>query len=97
MIKTFYIAIFTALCLQSCKVINPPEVIPTYIYISDITVNANASTQGSSSDNIVDAWIYIDGSLIGTFELPAKIPVIAEGDYTLQVYGGIKNNKRSYS
>lgn len=92
MIKSIYIVIILALCFQSCKVINPPEVVPTFIYISDITVNANASTQGSSSDNIVDAWIYINGSLIGTFELPAKIPVIAEGNYTLQVYGGIKNS-----
>lgn len=90
------IYIFALLCLiisfQSCKLINPPELIPTYIYIPDITVNANASTEGSSSDNIIDAWIYIDGSLIGTYELPAKIPIIAEGNFTLQVYGGIKNS-----
>ena len=90
------IYIFTILCLiisfQSCKLINPPELVPTYIYIPDITVNANTSTEGSNSDNIVDAWIYIDGSLIGTYELPAKIPIIAEGSYTLQVYGGIKNS-----
>lgn len=94
MIKHFSIAILliTILCLQACKVVNPPEVIPSYIYISDISVNANPSTEGSNSDNIVDAWIYINGSLIGTFELPAKIPVITEGNYNLKVYGGIKNS-----
>lgn len=94
MSKGIYIIAFFLLIttIQSCKLINPPELIPSYLYITDITVNANASTEGSSSDNIVDAWVYIDGNLIGTYELPAKIPVIAEGNYTLQVYGGIKNS-----
>ena len=79
-------------CLQACKLVNPPERIPSYIYIADISVNANTSTEGSNSDNIVDAWIYIDGNLIGTYELPAKIPVIAEDNYNLKVYAGIKNS-----
>lgn len=81
------------LSITSCKIIDPPEKIPTYIYVSDIQVNANTSTEGTNNDNITDAWVYIDGTLIGTFELPAKIPVIPSGDsYELEIFPGIKNS-----
>lgn len=77
----------------SCKVIDPPEKIPSYIYIKDITVNSNPSTEGTSNDNISDAWVYVDGSLIGTFELPAKIPLIPTRDnFELEIFPGIKES-----
>lgn len=89
--QTITIAIL-ALIVLSCNVINPPEKIPSYLYINDINVNANVATQGTTNDNIVDAWVYVNGSLIGTYELPAKIPVIADGNYDLEVFAGIKRS-----
>ncbi|MEN8809805.1 MAG: hypothetical protein ABF264_00600 [Flavobacteriales bacterium] len=77
--------------LQSCKVFNPDEIIPSYIYIKDIIVQPN-SNQGTSNDNLVDAWVYVDGNLIGTYELPSKIPIHAEGSYNLQIFAGIKKS-----
>ena len=79
------------LLLQSCKVFNPEEIIPSYIYIDDIVVKTT-SNQGTTSDNLIDAWVYVDGNLIGTFELPSKIPIHAEGNYKLQVFAGIKKS-----
>mgnify|MGYP000144413634 CR=1 FL=1 len=28
----------------------------------------------------IDAWVYVDGSLIGTYELPSKIPILKQGE-----------------
>lgn len=84
-----FLFIFTL--LQSCKVFNPEEITPSYIYIDDILV-LPTSNQGTSSDNLIDAWVYVDGNLIGTYELPSKIPIHAEGSYNLQVFAGIKKS-----
>ncbi len=77
--------------LQSCRVFNPDEIIPSYIYINDIIVKPTAN-QGTSSDNLSDAWVYVNGNLIGTYELPSKVPIHAEGNYNLQVFAGIKKS-----
>lgn len=79
--------------LQQCKVVDPPEKIPSFLYINDIIVNTNSSIEGSDFDNISDAWVYVDGTLIGAFELPAKVPVIPKHEsYTLEIFAGIKNS-----
>ncbi|MEW6470084.1 MAG: hypothetical protein AB1458_14250 [Bacteroidota bacterium] len=70
---------------------NKEEPIPAYIHIDQINVTADYPTQGTASHNIVDAWVYVDGKLIGAFELPVTFPVIAgEGSHSLKIQGGIK-------
>lgn len=76
---------------QSCKIFNPEDLVPSYIYVTDLVVNPN-NNQGTSSDNLTDAWVYINGNLIGTYELPSKIPVHVEGSYNLQIFAGMKSN-----
>jgi len=88
--RYFYHIIFL-LVFGSCKIIDPPEKIPSYIYIEDIEVSTSPN-EGSSNDNIIDAWIFVNGTHIGTYELPAKIPVIADGAYELEVFAGIKRS-----
>ncbi len=38
---------------------------------------------------ITDAWVYIDGQLIGVFQLPATFPVLQQGTHTLLVQPGV--------
>jgi hypothetical protein len=93
--KNYFLVIFALLiAVSSCKLYDPDEIVPSYIYIDDIVVNAKIN-EGTSIDNIIDAWVYVDGSLIGVFELPSKIPIHAEGNYNLQIYGGIKKSGSS--
>ena len=40
--------------------------------------------------DITDAWVYIDNKAIGVFQLPAKFPVLKEGEHTIDVSAGIK-------
>ena len=74
------------LVLSSCKK-EDTEGIPTYLKIDNITLN-----EGNTTSNITDAWVYINGQLQGVYELPAKFPVLEQGNTDIKVYAGIKNN-----
>ena len=69
------------------------EPIPAYLHIAsiDLAVNADGS-QGDNTDDIVDAWVFVDGQEVGTFELPATIPVLHSGSSVVTVLAGIKKN-----
>ena len=60
--------------------------IPTYLKINSIELEDNITY------NITDAWVYINGQLQGVYELPAKFPVLNEGNTDIKIYAGIKNN-----
>ena len=60
--------------------------IPANIKISNITLNTN------STENITDAWVYINDQLQGVYELPAQFPVLNTGTHKLRVKAGIKDN-----
>ncbi len=80
------------LICQSCNLINREEEIPSYIAIDTIRLNANTALQGSASSKITDAWIYVDDQLVGAFELPCKIPVLAAGEHKISVGAGVMVN-----
>jgi len=61
--------------------------IPTYLKIDNITLD-----EGNTTLNITDSWVYINGQLQGVYELPAKFPVLEQGNTDIKVYAGIKNN-----
>ena len=73
------------LVLSSCQK-EDPDGIPSYIKINSIELVDNTSS------NITDAWVYINGQLQGIYELPAKFPVLEQGNTNIKVYAGIKNN-----
>lgn len=80
---------------SGCDIINPDEAIPAYIYIADIEVVKNpdlAGKEGSLNNEVTDAWISANGKIIGAYELPATIPIIAEGEIEIFIAAGIKKN-----
>lgn len=79
--------------LLSCDKIDPAEEIPSFIYVEEITIDADYVEYGSSSNlGITDAWVYIDNELIGAFELPAKVPILKKDKQTIKIEAGIKRN-----
>lgn len=82
-----------AFAFDGCSVFDPAEEIPSYVRIESISLQINNSvTEGSGSHKITDAWVYVDGDLIGAFEMPVNIPVLAEGTHQILVLAGIKQN-----
>ncbi len=81
--------VFLILLISSC---NKEEPIPSYLYINKFSLSTDYPTQGSNSQKITDGWVYIDGLLLGVFELPATIPVLESGSHEIAIKPGIKNN-----
>ncbi|MCW3102233.1 MAG: hypothetical protein JWO09_673 [Bacteroidetes bacterium] len=78
--------------LGSCNLYNPAEPVPSYIHIQKIDLSTDPALEGSSSSKITDAWVYIDGHLLGAYELPVTFPVLEEGTHEILVKAGIKVN-----
>lgn len=94
MVKNYslLLMVFAGIC-TSCNLVNPKEPIPTYIQIDSVRLDPTlSSVHGSLSHKITDVWVYYNLQLIGAFELPAKVPVLAEGRGQLQVVAGIWDN-----
>jgi hypothetical protein len=78
---------------SGCKIIDPAEEIPSYLHIDSITLSvANSAVQGTATSDITDAWVYMDGNLLGGFPLPCNIPILAEGSHHFIIKGGVKMN-----
>ena len=96
MIKEYFyqLSTFTLLAtsIVSCEIINPDEEIPSYIHIDTINVIITDPVQGSASHKISDAWVYLDENLIGAFELPVTLPILASGKHNIKIRAGIKLN-----
>jgi hypothetical protein len=82
--------------LQGCDLINPKEKEPAYLYIPSFTFQANA-TQGTSSESITEVWVYSNDQSLGVFDLPAKIPILDQGNTDIRIFAGIKSNGISNS
>ena len=103
----FYILLLCQL-MGSCK---KKDLTASYLYIDttafyvDMTnFNEEFSTgydQGEldciASHDFPDAWVMVNGTDLGTWELPCKIPVLAEDVVSVQIFPGIKLNGVSTS
>lgn len=78
--------------VSACEKEKSEAEIPSYIHIDSISLVTNYSLQGSNSQNISDAWVYVNNKLIGAYELPATLPVLESGPQTVEVLPGIKVN-----
>ena len=66
--------------------------VPAYLYVDSVFFSTQYAKHGSSSANITDVWVTVDGKNIGVYELPATIPVLASGEVKVQLQAGIKKN-----
>lgn len=81
-----------AFCNVGCNLINPDEEVPSYIEIRGIKTSSNYITQGTSSSKVTDVWVYAGGSYIGTYQLPAKFPILLSGKHKITLGAGIMAN-----
>lgn len=79
------------LSFQSCELFDPSKEIPSYIQIDSINLNTKPG-EGSNSNKIKDAWVYIDKNLQGIYELPCAFPVLSSGNHEIQINSGIITN-----
>jgi len=83
--KLLLLLVFMA--FMACK--DNPEQIPAYLNIKPFEVTAPG---GAAWQKITDGWLYVDGVYLGAYTLPAKVPVLAEGENEIIIFPGIKEN-----
>ena len=87
------IYLFSILFLLGSCIKNNPD--PSWIEVGVWELEANPNSQyptGQLTDNISDAWVYVDNELVGVFEVPFKIPILKDGDSEVKIYPAIRNN-----
>ncbi|NJL74770.1 MAG: hypothetical protein HC892_06765 [Saprospiraceae bacterium] len=68
---------FGVMLCCSCDLINPAESIPAYLYITPFEFEIeNTLRQGTGDQKITEAWVSIDGEFLGTYSLPALVPIL---------------------
>lgn len=80
--------LFLYFFISSCKTDAP---VPSYLHVTSAQLKT-ATGQGSSKADFKDAWIQVDQDIIGTFELPATIPVLKTGTHKVKIQPGIITN-----
>jgi hypothetical protein len=92
----FFIFFLLVVCtsISSCSLFNPPEIIPCYGHIDSIPlIITNQSVQGTASNGINCAWVYVDDNPVGAFQLPSTFPAIATtGKHKIDIFAGISEN-----
>lgn len=84
--------VLLALFTSGCQLFDKDEQIPSYVIVESVSLTPNYPDYGTSSQNITDVWVYANDVSIGCFELPARIPILAEGSTKLTFSPGIKVN-----
>jgi hypothetical protein len=77
---------------SSCEKFSGDQTIPAYLAIDSIYLSTDYYLEGTSSQRITDAWVYVDDEFLGAFELPARFPVLKSGTHKLKIWPGIKKN-----
>jgi hypothetical protein len=74
--KAILLFIPLAFLLSTCIKNNPD---PAWLEVNDWTLVANANyfgAEGALTENLTEAWVYVNDDLIGVFEVPFKIPIL---------------------
>ena len=68
--------------------------VPTYVVISNPTVVTQSFPvdEGTNSSNITHAWVFVNDKTYGPWQLPARVPVLEQGDVEIKVVAGIERN-----
>jgi hypothetical protein len=83
--------IATAGLLLSCKKNSETEA--SFFLKADPVKVSTTAAQGSSSHNITDIWLYVDGQFQGAYPTGKLMPVVTKNkSVRIEAFAGIKNN-----
>lgn len=88
-----FLVFFIGFLLVSSCVKNNPD--PSWITLATWELVENPEEEGIAgelSNGIKDAYISVNGKVIGFFELPVKLPLLMTGEATIIIYPVIRNN-----
>jgi len=84
----YAVTLFTYLILAACT---KGDKVPAFVEIQSVSL-ATTVGQGGSTVKVTDAWVTVDEKLLGVWEIPSRIPVLAEGTHTIGLEPAVKRN-----
>ncbi len=78
------------LLAMACSV--EKSTIPSYIYVKEFKLNTNLLTQGDTTEDIVDVWLFQNNEFKGSFGLPTYIPITEKDKYNIKLRTGVKRS-----
>lgn len=95
---TYFLLIsLLTISFSSCNEKELEAPVPAYLHINDMMVQNPPPLSDTASDKITDAWVYVNNQSIGSFELPAIIPIQKIGKVSIKIRGGIFRDGMSNS
>ncbi len=88
MMRTLSVLACPLFLLSGCR---KSDAVPAYLVIPAVGLTAT-DAQGGSTSRITDVWVSVNDKDLGVWELPARVPVIAEGPQRIRVAAGVKKN-----
>jgi hypothetical protein len=88
----YFCLLWFLVAVSSCEKFSGDQTIPAYLGIDSIYLSTDYYTQGTASQRITDAWVYVDDEFLGAYELPARLPVLKSGKHSLKIWPGVKKN-----
>ncbi|MFA7081041.1 MAG: hypothetical protein WC135_00360 [Bacteroidales bacterium] len=94
---TILVLILFSFAIVSCDNFDSDQTTPSFIYVKGFNLVENtdiiqSSDDGFQTEDIQDAWIYVDNKYIGTYVLPCTVPILKEGKHKIDVRPGVKLN-----
>ena len=86
------VLLFSLLITSGCYKFEGDQTVPAYVSVDSVYINTYFPDEGSRSHKITDIWVYVNDNIVGAFELPALLPVLAQGNNELEIRPGIKLN-----
>ncbi len=77
---------------MGCSGLNPKADIPSYVHVDRVSVVTTNSSQGSSSANITEAWLFVDDQFLGVYDIPFTAPILKGGPTSIRIEAGIRDN-----
>jgi hypothetical protein len=89
-----FLTIFVLILFMAagCDKFEGDQTVPAYLSVDTISFESENDIQGTNNQKITDVWVYVDDEIIGGFEMPAVIPVLAQGAHKLELRAGIMLN-----
>ena len=89
--QIFLFGLLIIIGISACDFFDPEEQVPAFVTINTMELDTKIG-EGSGNHNFKDAWVYLDGTLLGIMEVPGELPVLDSGMHEISIFPGIRIN-----
>ncbi len=90
--------ILSAIAISGCEFSDKEEAkVASYIYVPSVQMQTpNDGSQGSNTHQFEDVWVFANNTFIGSYGVPATVPIPLSGNVQIRVEAGVKKSGQEY-